>query len=106
MSCGYDPAFMDPLAAMILGSHHFRSLMVHLLRLADELCGGKLVACHEGGYSELYVPFCGLAVLEEMTGHRTSVEDPYWADVSAWGYQVRNATVQHTRPGDQLRTAY
>jgi hypothetical protein len=35
------------------------------------------VAAHEGGYSEGYVPFCGLAVIEEFAGHRTPVEDPF-----------------------------
>lgn len=33
-----------------------------------------MVALHEGGYSELYVPFCGLAVLEAMSGKRTEVQ--------------------------------
>ena len=35
---------------------------------------------HEGGYSEVYVPFCGHAVLQEMSGsddYRT--EDPFKA---------------------------
>jgi hypothetical protein len=31
------------------------------------------VAVHEGGYSELYVPFCGLAVMEALAGVRTKV---------------------------------
>ncbi|KWH46248.1 hypothetical protein WT61_26470 [Burkholderia stagnalis] len=25
---------------------------------------------HEGGYSEAYVPFCGLAIVEELAGVR------------------------------------
>ncbi|PQQ38898.1 class II histone deacetylase, partial [Photorhabdus luminescens] len=43
---------------------------------ADNLCDGKLVVVHEGGYAESYVPFCGLAVLEQMSGIRTEVKDP------------------------------
>ena len=39
--------------------------------------GGKFMLTHEGGYSAAYVPFCGLAILEEITGHETPVEDPY-----------------------------
>jgi len=35
------------------------------------------VVVHEGGYSEACVPFCGLAVVEELSGHRTEVEDPF-----------------------------
>ncbi len=32
---------------------------------------------HEGGYSSAYVPFCGLAVMETLSGNRTEVIDPY-----------------------------
>jgi hypothetical protein len=31
---------------------------------------------HEGGYAESYVPFCGLAVMEQLSGIRTEVQDP------------------------------
>jgi hypothetical protein len=30
---------------------------------------------HEGGYAAAYVPFCGLAILEQLSGQRT-IEDP------------------------------
>ena len=36
--------------------------------LADDLCGGRLAVIHEGGYAEAYVPFCGLAVVEALSG--------------------------------------
>jgi hypothetical protein len=39
-------------------------------------CGGKLLFFHEGGYSAYYVPFCGLAVVEELAGVTTKVVDP------------------------------
>ena len=55
--------------------------------LAGELCGGRLVAVHEGGYSDVYVPFCGLAVIEALSGRRTAVADPYLPEVTNWGYQ-------------------
>ena len=29
------------------------------------------------GYSEAYAPFCGLAIMEELSGHRTAVADPF-----------------------------
>lgn len=47
------------------------------MRAARELCGGRLIATHEGGYSNAYVPFCGLPILEEFAGIRTGVLDPY-----------------------------
>ena len=31
---------------------------------------------HEGGYSEVYVPFCGHAVLEELSGAPVTAPDP------------------------------
>jgi len=31
---------------------------------------------HEGGYSEVHVPFCGHAVLEEMSGSKITALDP------------------------------
>jgi acetoin utilization deacetylase AcuC-like enzyme len=51
--------------------------MTRMLREAAEtLCGGRLVLVHEGGYSEAYVPFCGHAVIEELSGRQTAVVDP------------------------------
>jgi acetoin utilization deacetylase AcuC-like enzyme len=35
-----------------------------------------MVAVHEGGYAESTVPFCGLAVVETLSGVRTAAEDP------------------------------
>ena len=36
---------------------------------------------HEGGYSEVHVPFCGHAVLEEMSGSLIKVDDPLKARI-------------------------
>lgn len=41
----------------------------------------------QGGYSDLYVPFCGLAVIEEMSGIKTDAVDVLLEDVNDWGYQ-------------------
>jgi hypothetical protein len=32
---------------------------------------------HEGGSSTAYVPLCGLAVMEALSGLKTGLEDPY-----------------------------
>jgi acetoin utilization deacetylase AcuC-like enzyme len=47
---------------------------------ANELCGQRIVATHEGGYSNEYVPFCGLAVLEQLSGIRSAAADPWLAE--------------------------
>lgn len=74
---GFDAGAMDPLGRMMMHSEGYRVLTRKLLAAADELCGGRLVFTHEGGYSRWAVPFYGLAVMEEMSGRRTEVMDPF-----------------------------
>ena len=75
VACGYDANDLDPLARMMLHSDSFREMTKLTKQMAEKVCDGKLVLVHEGGYSESYVPFCGLAVIEELTGIKTAVED-------------------------------
>nr|VXZ87594.1 Histone deacetylase-like amidohydrolase [Klebsiella pneumoniae] len=63
---------------MQLHSDSFRAMTEQVLQAADRLCGGKLVMVHEGGYAESYVPFCGLAVMEALSGIRTEVRIRCW----------------------------
>ncbi len=76
VACGFDAAAVDPLSRMLATSDTFRVLTRRTMGLADELCEGRLTLCHEGGHSEVYVPFCGHAVLEEMSGSKIIAEDP------------------------------
>ncbi len=59
-----------------------------LAALADEVCGGRLVACHEGGYSQGYAPVCTWAAVEGLSGVRTGHVDPY----DAWLGGIPEAT--------------
>lgn len=77
VASGFDAGAMDPLGRMLLTSDTYRRMTRSLLGAAEELCGGRLVLCHEGGYSTAHVPFCGLAVLEELSGSSTGVVDPF-----------------------------
>jgi acetoin utilization deacetylase AcuC-like enzyme len=79
VACGFDASALDPLGRQLLYSDGFRALTRLVRTAAETLCGGKLVLCQEGGYSTGYVPFCGLAVLEELSGIRTPVDDPFMA---------------------------
>ena len=46
---------------------------------------------HEGGYNPVYVPFCGLAVLEEMAGVHT-IDDPFQPVVAGMsGHELKPA---------------
>lgn len=72
VACGFDAAGFDPLSRMLCSAQTFRAMTSMIM----EVTGGRFVAAHEGGYSEMYVPFCGHAMLEEMSGSAIHAPDP------------------------------
>ena len=87
IASGLDASAMDPLASMMMTSDGYRKLTQTVLAVARDVCGGRVVACHEGGYSPAYVPYCGLAVIEELAGVRTGLDDPLLELLGAMGGQ-------------------
>ena len=77
VACGFDASYFDPLSHMLLMANHFRQFTQRIMQAADELCEGRLMMNHEGGYSDFYVPLCGVGVIEELSGIKTPVIDPY-----------------------------
>jgi len=90
VASGFDAGALDPLGRMMLSAGAYGELADRLRVLAEELCGGRLAMSHEGGYSELHAPFCGLRVLEALSGSPTGVEDPF-DYVSRYGGQALTA---------------
>jgi acetoin utilization deacetylase AcuC-like enzyme len=82
VACGYDAAAVDPLGRMLCTAETFRLLTRMVMQAADRLCEGRLTLVHEGGYSEVYVPFCGHAVLEELSGAPVTAPDPLAATLA------------------------
>jgi acetoin utilization deacetylase AcuC-like enzyme len=80
VGCGFDASMNDPLGRMNLTSECFGLMTERMLSAAGSLCDGRLVLCHEGGYSSAYLPYCGLAVVERLSGVRTEVVDPWLTD--------------------------
>jgi acetoin utilization deacetylase AcuC-like enzyme len=76
VACGFDAAAVDPLGRMLATAATFRALTERVMAAADRLCDGRLTLVHEGGYSEVYVPFCGHAVLEALSGAPVTAPDP------------------------------
>lgn len=76
VASGLDANCLDPLARMSLYSESFRWMMAEVMTLADRHCVGRVAVVHEGGYSESYVPFCGHALIEQLSGIKTEVTDP------------------------------
>jgi acetoin utilization deacetylase AcuC-like enzyme len=77
VASGFDAAGLDPLGRMNVTAAGFRGMTEKLVAIAHEVCEGRLVMSHEGGYSPVYVPYCGLAVLEGLSGENTGVDDPF-----------------------------
>jgi acetoin utilization deacetylase AcuC-like enzyme len=59
---------MDPLARQLVTSRGFRGMTEQVLQVAAEVCDGRVAMVQEGGYSPIYVPFCGHAVIETPAG--------------------------------------
>ncbi len=74
---GFDGGGYDPLGRMMLSSDDYRHFAATLKALAADLCGGRLLFTHEGGYSAVHVPFCAHAVIEELCEAETRIEDPF-----------------------------
>ena len=72
IACGYDAAANDPLGRMLATAETFAMMTRRVMDTVD-----KIVMVHEGGYSETYVPFCGHAVLQEMSGSHITAPDPF-----------------------------
>ena len=77
ISAGQDASIFDPLGRMMVTAEGYREMTKFMIQLAESHCDGKLVAVHEGGYSTAYVPFCSHAIVEELSGITTDVEDPF-----------------------------
>lgn len=83
VACGFDAACSDPLSSMLAMADTFGEMTRRIKGLAEEICDGKLVLAHEGGYSEVYVPFCGHAVLEALSGSAHTAPDPLASALTA-----------------------
>ncbi|WP_159977953.1 class II histone deacetylase [Roseobacter cerasinus] len=76
VACGFDASAIDPMARMLATAQTFREMTQRVKDTAARLCEGRLVLVHEGGYSEAYVPFCGHATLEALSGSNITAPDP------------------------------
>ncbi len=79
IASGFDSGNFDPNGRMTLGSTDYRWMTEQLMGFVAANCDDKLLVVHEGGYSAWYVPFCGLAVIEAMSGIKTPANDPFVA---------------------------
>ena len=68
VSAGFDTYLHDPLGSMAVTTEGF-AYMTHALRtIAEEICGGRLLLCLEGGYNLTGLKESVLACLGELSG--------------------------------------
>lgn len=83
ISAGQDASASDPLGRMSVTTEGYRRMTTAIMALASEVCNGRVVAVQEGGYSEIYAPYCTLAIIEALTEYRTGIEEPMSAERAA-----------------------
>ncbi len=86
VSSGFDASAFDPLGCMMLSSSAFHTLAKKILSHQK-----PTLFVHEGGYSPVSSPYCGLRVLEALCGISTSdsrVIDPSDDEVESYGGQT------------------
>ncbi len=76
ISCGFDAHRDDPLASMEVSQDGYRAMSTIMRRLADTLCGGRIVFILEGGYSLAGIREGAEAVLESLTAASVSETPP------------------------------
>lgn len=76
VACGFDASMVDPLSRTLATAETFAEMTRRTLAIADDVCGGKLLLAHEGGYSELHVPFCGHGVINLLADAGIDAPDP------------------------------
>lgn len=85
IASGFDASVMDPLARQMVTQAGFKRLTRKIIETAEDLCDGRAAFIQEGGYSPYYVAFCGLGVLEELTGLTSGFGDPFGELFAAQG---------------------
>jgi acetoin utilization deacetylase AcuC-like enzyme len=94
ISAGFDALADDPLGGMRLSANQFARLTAALTAIADECCGGRVVAITEGGYDLAGFASCLRGVVPVLAGERTLTDFP-----SSKAHTPRgNATVEAALP--------
>jgi len=88
VSAGQDGSIFDPLGRMMLSAEGYRYMAKTIKSLAGKHAEGRVICLHEGGYCKVYVPFCSHAIIEELSGISTDVEDPFIYAMAGTTYNI------------------
>lgn len=73
VASGFDSSVYDPLGRMMVTANGYAKLTEILMSSSKN---NKLMIAHEGGYNAVYSPFCGLFVLQQLSGVK-KLDDPF-----------------------------
>lgn len=90
VASGLDAASNDPTGRMLLGPPSYRFLTKKIMAVGNEVCKGRIVMSHEGGYDATLAPFCALTIFEELSGITSSMPDSDNPFLSAAGRSDTN----------------
>ncbi|WP_299983257.1 histone deacetylase [Desulfobacula sp.] len=68
VSAGFDTHKDDPMGGMLMTAPGFAGITASIKKIADKICGGKIVMSLEGGYNSDALSGAVKAVLKEMAG--------------------------------------
>ena len=103
ISAGQDASLLDPDGRMCLSTEAYRRMTKAMMDLADEVAGGRLVIAQEGGYSELYAPYCTLAIVETLLGRRTNLPEPHALEMVLARPEVNSIGVSGAEALDRIQ---
>jgi acetoin utilization deacetylase AcuC-like enzyme len=76
VASGFDSSVYDPLGRMMITAEGYSKLTAILMECAAATAKNRLLIAHEGGYNAIYSPFCGLFVLQQLSGVK-KLDDPF-----------------------------
>ena len=76
IASGFDSCVYDPLGRMMVTANGYAKLTNILMECAAQSAENRIVISHEGGYNAVYSPFCGLFVLQQLSGVK-KLDDPF-----------------------------
>lgn len=74
---GADPHFADELTDLGLTIDGFRMIGTRVREVAEEVCGGKVVALYGSGYNPRVLPYGWLSLISGLAGIDVALEEPF-----------------------------
>lgn len=106
VSAGQDASLMDPLGRMSLSTEAYRRMTQAMIDIAEAHADGRIAVLQEGGYSELYAPYCTLAIVETLAERRTGLPEPQGASTLSHQPQFHTVGLDAQARLREIREAY